>query len=130
MGVSRRRPPVRGANPSHWEVATDPIWFHGVGILLDFAAGFLLAPELIGSRRLGRLEMKLEAGMLRAEDGLGGLAALVPKGQLFLSAILFILSYVFSLIAWTGATLLRLEAENLGPPDLVGFAGSAPSAGT
>jgi hypothetical protein len=40
---------------------------------------------------------------------------------LLVAFALFFLGYVFALIAWAGGTLLRLELERVGPPDVLGL---------
>jgi hypothetical protein len=40
-------------------------WVNRIGILLNFCAGFLLAPELIGIQRLERFEKSLEERLRR-----------------------------------------------------------------
>jgi hypothetical protein len=44
----------------HAVVSIDDVWMNKVGLLLNFAAGFLLAPQLIGAERLQRVERRLE----------------------------------------------------------------------
>jgi hypothetical protein len=44
-----------------------------IGIILNFCAGFLLAPELIGIERLQRFEKCLEESMPRFRDFVVGL---------------------------------------------------------
>jgi hypothetical protein len=48
-------------------------WVNRIGIILNFCAGFLLAPELIGIQRLQRFEKFLEGSMPRFRDFVEGL---------------------------------------------------------
>jgi hypothetical protein len=38
----------------------DLIWINRIGIILNFVAGFLMAPDLIGTAKLRELEFRLE----------------------------------------------------------------------
>jgi hypothetical protein len=49
-------------------------WVNRMGIILNFCAGFLLAPELIGVQRLQRFEKFLEESILRFRNAISRLA--------------------------------------------------------
>jgi len=38
-------------------------WINRIGLILDFTAGFLLAPEIIGKRRLEMLEQRIDLAL-------------------------------------------------------------------
>jgi hypothetical protein len=70
-------------------------WVNRIGIILNFCAGFLLAPELIGIRRLRRFEKFLEEGLPRFLNFVQSLPArLIPVLQ-----VGFILVWLFSLLS-------------------------------
>jgi len=53
------------------------LWIERVGILLNFLAGFLLAPELIGAGRIAKAQSWIEARVRAVEQFIVGLAAAV-----------------------------------------------------
>lgn len=52
------------------------IWLNRLGIVLNFAAGFLIAPELIGIERIQRFEERMLA---RSRKTRAGLALELPR---------------------------------------------------
>ena len=64
-------------------------WVNRIGIILNFCAGFLLAPELIGIQRLQRFEKFLEESKPRAGDIV--LNLLLPSGTI----LIFLIRYGF-----------------------------------
>ena len=54
-----------------WEI--DLVWLNRVGITLNFVAGFLMAPDLIGRNRLRKLEAILEGFITKQQQFLSTL---------------------------------------------------------
>src|SRR3972149_12004161 len=48
----------------------DETWLNRLGIILNFLAGFMLAPELIGIERLKKIELFLERVLLHVKSTL------------------------------------------------------------
>lgn len=46
----------------------DPNWLNRIGIILNFLAGFLIAPELIGLDRIRKAEQRLEDSMEKVSE--------------------------------------------------------------
>jgi len=50
----------------------DETWLNRLGIILNFLAGFMLAPELIGIERLKKIELFLKNTKLAHDMGIRG----------------------------------------------------------
>jgi hypothetical protein len=59
-------------------------WVNRIGIILNFCAGFLLAPELIGIQRLQRFETFLEEGLTSVRDLVGYLVEILSTRRIVL----------------------------------------------
>jgi hypothetical protein len=77
-------------------------WANSIGILMDLFAGFMLAPELIGEKRLKRFEIFIEHAIVNARNLADkAISTIMPAGNNYRRAIRIILEWcaVFALLA-------------------------------
>lgn len=91
----------------------DDVWLNRWGIVLNVAAGILLAPELIGLQRLRAFEEWLERNLPSVHTGIGRLRGVLSPDR-WAGPIV---------TATTIGGIVWLAAANLGPPDVRRVAG-------
>jgi hypothetical protein len=99
-------------------------WVNRIGIILNFCAGFLLAPELIGIQRLQRFEKFLEESVPRFRNFVEGLPRRI-QNLLELGLPWLVFNSIGSLAIWwvfvvTGPVSGRIAAISVAVP-LVAF---------
>jgi hypothetical protein len=76
------------------------LWLNRIGIILNFCAGFMLAPELLGTKRLLVIEAKTKHFLSRMKQFVKGYRDFLPMWRFFLPMLLLLLfSYTMVLIS-------------------------------
>ncbi len=92
-------------------------WINRYGIILNFFAGFLLAPELLGITRLQRAENAIERTLMRSKELLSPFVSLMaPRpllGELKLVSILVFCAAMSAALYATAFHYLRLAGLGL-----------------
>ncbi|HEX6371028.1 MAG TPA: hypothetical protein VF006_19075 [Longimicrobium sp.] len=95
----------------------DNDWVNRIGVILNFAAGFMVAPELIGLDRLRHLETRIERRLESIRSSLHGRMAITKKfiGYLGTTSPFWIgLCLALAIVAVIGLLFIRLFWYALG----------------
>lgn len=86
----------------------DDLWLNRAGIVLNVFAGFLLAPELIGLKRIAAFEGRLERSLPSLHAALGRLRRFLSPNRWAPPVVTIT----------TVGTVIWIAAANLGPPEI------------